>query len=155
MYLTYATRAGHAFIDRALYLPKSWTDDRDRCAAAAVPATVQFATKPALAAAMITRAVQAGTPAAWVAGDEVYGADPTLRATIRAAGLGYVMQVAANRQVPCAAGRQRVDWLAAALPPQAWQHRSAGAGAKGPPPLLLGLDPAGAGTSTRPPRAGR
>jgi SRSO17 transposase len=65
--LTYAAPRGHAFIDRALYLPKSWTTDADRCVAAAVPDGTEFATKPALAAAMITRAVQAGVPAAWVA----------------------------------------------------------------------------------------
>jgi hypothetical protein len=65
-----------------------------------VPAGIEFATKPVLATAMITRAVQAGVPAAWVAADEVYGADLTLRATIRGHGLGYVLQVAANRRVP-------------------------------------------------------
>ncbi len=31
VYLTYTSRHGHAGIDRALYLPKSWTGDRDRC----------------------------------------------------------------------------------------------------------------------------
>ena len=100
VYLTYAAARGHALIDRALYLPRSWTDDPQRCAAAGVPAGTEFATKPALATAMITRAVQAGVPAAWVAGDEVYGADPMLRATVRRLGLGYVLQVAANRRVP-------------------------------------------------------
>ncbi len=131
VYLTYAAARGHAFIDRALYLPKSWTKDPDRCAAGGVPDEVRFATKPALAARMITRAVQAGTPAAWVAGDEVYGADPDLRATIRGLGLGYVMQVAANRRVPTPAGALRVDQLPALLPPWVWQKRSAGTGSKG------------------------
>jgi len=74
VFLTYAAQRGHALIDRALYLPKSWTEDADRCAAAGIPPDSGFATKPALATAMITRAVAAGTPAAWVAGDEVYGA---------------------------------------------------------------------------------
>ena len=92
---------------------------------------MRFATKPALAARMITRAVQAGTPAAWVAGDEVYGADPHLRATIRGHGLGYVMQIAANRRVPTPAGALRVDQLPALLPPWVWQKRSAGTGSKG------------------------
>jgi SRSO17 transposase len=131
VYLTYAAPRGHAFIDRALYLPKSWTSDPERCAAAGVPEDTTFATKPALAAAMITRAVQAGVPAGWVAGDEVYGADPRLRATIRSHGLGYVLQVAANRRVPTDAGPIRVDQLPALLPPWVWQKRSAGAGSKG------------------------
>jgi SRSO17 transposase len=85
VYLTYAAGRGHALIDRALYLPKSWTADPDRCDEAAIPAGKRrFATKPALGAALIDRAVEAKVPAAWVAGDEVYGADPKLRAAIRA-----------------------------------------------------------------------
>src|SRR4051812_6325721 len=71
VYLGYATRRGRALIDRELYLPKSWTADPDRCAAAGVPADVHFATKPALARAMIERALDAGVPARWVPGDEV------------------------------------------------------------------------------------
>jgi hypothetical protein len=97
-----------------------------------VPADVEFATKPTLATTMITRAIHAGVPAAWVAGDEVYGADPTLRATVRGLGLGYVLQVAANRRVPTHAGMARVDELAAARPGHAWQQHSAGPGSKGP-----------------------
>jgi SRSO17 transposase len=132
VFLTYAARRGHALIDRALYLPRSWTEDRARCAAAGVPDDTEFATKPALATAMITRAVAAGVPAAWVAGDEVYGADPTLAATVRGHGLGYVLQVAANRRVPTHAEVLRLDELAAAMPEAAWQTYSAGAGSKGP-----------------------
>ena len=51
VYLAYAAPAGHALIDRALYLPQSWTDDPDRCADAGIPTGIEFATKPALAAA--------------------------------------------------------------------------------------------------------
>src|SRR4051812_1303068 len=116
VYLTYAARGGHALIDRALYLPRSWTQDRDRCAAAGVPDDIVFATKPALATGLIRRAVAAGVPAGWVAGGEVYGADPTLRRTARRLGLGYVLQVAANRRVPTQAGPIRVDQLPALLP---------------------------------------
>ena len=46
VYLGYATMAGYALIDRELYLPQSWTGDRDRCRAAGVPDQVTFATKP-------------------------------------------------------------------------------------------------------------
>src|SRR3954463_12047539 len=104
VFCAYATPAGRALIDRELYLPKAWTQDRDRCAAAGVPDAIVFATKPALATGLIRRAVAAGVPAGWVAGDEVYGADPTLRRTARQLGLGYVLQVAANRRVPTQAG---------------------------------------------------
>ena len=132
VYLTYAAPRGHALIDRALYLPRCWAEDPDRCDDAGIPETRRgFATKPTLAAALISRAVQAQVPAAWVVGDEVYGADPRLRATVRGHGLGYVLAVAANRRVPTAAGPIRVDAIPAMLPTRAWQKHSAGVGSHG------------------------
>jgi SRSO17 transposase len=91
VYLAYATDAGHAMIDRDLYVPRGWIDDPDRCQAAGIPDQVGFATKPALATRMVTRALDAGVPAAWVTGDEVYGADPGLRAELEARQIGYVL----------------------------------------------------------------
>jgi len=85
--------------DRELNLTRSWADDPERRADAGVPEEIAFATKPALATATITRAVTAGVPARWVAGDEVYGADPTLRAQIQGLGLGYVLAIGCNRRV--------------------------------------------------------
>ncbi len=73
VFASYVSRHGHAFIDRALYLPKDWTDDPDRLKAAHVPAQVGFATKPQFARAMIERAIAAKVPFAWVAADSVYG----------------------------------------------------------------------------------
>jgi SRSO17 transposase len=132
VHLTYAAPRGHALIDRALYLPKSWTENVVRCADAGIPEDKQgFATKPTLAVTLIDRAVAAQVPAAWVAGDEVYGADPRLRAAVRGHGLGYVLAVAANRHVPTHAGPIRVDALPALIPKHAWQKHSAGAGAHG------------------------
>jgi SRSO17 transposase len=132
VYLTYAAPRGHALIDRALYLPRSWTEDPDRCAEAAIPKSERrFATKPTLARELIDRAVAAQVPAAWVAGDEVYGADPKLRAAIRGHHLGYVVAIACNRQVPTAVGKIRVDRLPAMLPKRSWQKHSAGAGSHG------------------------
>jgi SRSO17 transposase len=132
VYLTYAAPRGHALIDRALYVPRAWTEDPDRCADAGIPKGRRgFTTKPTLAREMIDRAVAAHVPAAWVAGDEVYGADPKLRAAIRRHRLGYVLAIACNRQVPTAAGKIRVDRLPVMLPKRAWQKHSAGAGSHG------------------------
>ena len=55
VFLGYATQAGYTLIDREIYLPRSWTDHPDRCAAAGVPADVRFATKISLARRMLTR----------------------------------------------------------------------------------------------------
>jgi SRSO17 transposase len=73
VFAAYASGKGHAFIDRALYLPKAWTDDPARLAAAHVPSGTSFATKPHLAHTMIERAIAADVPFAWVAGDSIYG----------------------------------------------------------------------------------
>ena len=132
VYLAYAARAGSAFIDRALYLPRSWTSDPVRCRAAGVPEDTAFATKPALATAMITRAVEAAAPAAWVTADEVYGQDPALRAELGRRGLGYVLAMAKSHPVTTAIGARPAIELATRLPARAWQRISAGPGAKGP-----------------------
>ena len=69
VFAAYVSRHGHAFIDRALYLPKGWTDDPARLKATYVPGDVSFSTKPQLAAEMIERALVAGVPFRWVAAD--------------------------------------------------------------------------------------
>jgi SRSO17 transposase len=71
VFLDYASPQGYTFIERELYLPKSWTDDKDRCRCAGVPEEVKFATKPQLARKMLQRAFNANVPAAWVTADEV------------------------------------------------------------------------------------
>ena len=131
VYLTYAARAGHAMIDRELYLPKSWTAEPARCAAAGIPEDTAFATKPALARRMLARSLDAGVPASWVAGDEVYGADPRLRGDLEERRIGYVLAVACRHTVTTGAGTARADVLARRLPRSAWQRHSAGQGAKG------------------------
>jgi SRSO17 transposase len=131
VFLSYAARRGHALIDRELYLPKSWIADPGRCAAAGIPAGTVSATKPKLARRMIARVLDAGAPAGWVAGDEVYGADPGLRADLERRQLGYVLAVATTHPVTTAAGPGQAGVLARRLPRRAWQRYSAGAGARG------------------------
>ena len=84
MFLVYASPAGRTFLDRNLYLPTAWAEDRQRCDQAAVPDDVEFATKPELAIRMLTRALDAGVPASWVTGDEGYGLHPGLRTFLQA-----------------------------------------------------------------------
>jgi len=132
VYLAYAAPAGSAFIDRALYLPRSWTSDPARCRAAGVPQGTAFATKPALARQMITRALDAGTPAGWVTADEVYGQDPVLRAELARRGLGYVLAIPRRHLVMTGIGAHTATELTRLLPARAWQRMSAGPGAKGP-----------------------
>lgn len=131
VFLTYAARTGHALIDRELYLPKCWTADPARCQAAGIPDDAVFATKPELARQMIGRALDAGVPASWVAGDEVYGADPGLRKDLEARQIGYVLAIATTHPVATGAGPVPAGQIAARLPRSAWQRYCAGAGSKG------------------------
>jgi len=132
VFCAYATAKGRALIDRELYLPKSWTDDRGRCREAGVPDDVQFAAKTELARAMLGRALDAGVPAAWVTADEACGRDGKFRAWLEQRRIGYVVAVAANQAVRGDAGTSRADVLAAHAPGQAWKRRSCGDGSKGP-----------------------
>jgi SRSO17 transposase len=80
---------------------------------------------------MLVRALNAGVAPRWVAGDEVYGADPALRAELEARRVGYVLAIGCDRRIPTAVGLLRADQITAGLPRRAWQRLSAGPGAKG------------------------
>jgi SRSO17 transposase len=131
VFLAYATPRGRVLIDRDVYLPRSWTNDLDRCRAAGVPDDVGFATKVALGRRMLTRALDAGVPAAWATADEFYGGHRGLRRDLQTRGLGYVLAVAKSHRVILPTGTVRADHLAAALRARCWNRLSAGKGAKG------------------------
>ena len=86
-------------VDRELYLPVSWTDDRDRCRAASIPDEVAFATKPRQMQTMIERAVAAGVPFGWFTADEAYGQNPGLRAWLEEQDIAYVMATRCDDEV--------------------------------------------------------
>lgn len=71
VFLVYASSKGRTFLDRELYLPKAWADDRERCKAAAIAEEVKFATKLQLGRRMLQRAFAADVKAKWVCGDSV------------------------------------------------------------------------------------
>ena len=152
VFAAYVSRHGHAFVDRALYRPKAWTDTPSRRAAAHVPDTVGFATKPRLAVGMIERAIAAGVAFSWVAAASVYGVGVEPRGSpdeveraLRRANKGYVLGVGAGHGVNSWIGKPEVAGTAkeiaeglpacalpaCALPACAWQRLSAGQGTKG------------------------
>ena len=131
-FLLYASPAGHAFLDRALYLPKSWAQDRERCRRAGIPHDVDFASKPELARRMLERVLDQGIPASWVTGDSVYGGNRSLRLWLEDRSQPFVLEVACNeplwwKSFDCT----RADEIAAAIPEDQWQMLSAGSGSKG------------------------
>ncbi|MEU6401138.1 IS701 family transposase [Streptomyces cinnamoneus] len=131
-FLAYASVKGRALIDRELYLPASWTDDRERCREAGVPDKVLFATKTEHFKSMLIRAVQAGVPFAWVTADEAYGQSKSLRWWMEQRAISHVMCVkTSDTVITRGMGERRVDDLVAGLPPQAWKRLSAGKGSHG------------------------
>ena len=133
VFLAYAARGSRVLIDRELYLPRQWADDAPRRAAAKVPESVGFATKPQLARQMIARAIAAKMPFSWITGDAVYGDDRSLRIWLEQQDLHFVLSVAGNQYVWTPAMRQTtVKQLAQSVEADHWQDLSAGDGAKGP-----------------------
>lgn len=132
VFLSYASSRGHSLLDRELYVPKSWTDDQERCREAHMPPEVAFATKPELARRMLKRTLDSGLPVAWVAGDTVYGSAQLLRADLETRKQAYALAVACKEHVELQGARRRVDQVARGIAREDWQKLSAGAGSKGP-----------------------
>jgi SRSO17 transposase len=136
VFLGYASAQGRAGLDCALYLPREWADDAARRAAAGVPETVEFRTKPQLALAMLERALDAGVPARWVVADAVYGSDGKFRRALEARDQAYVVAVKSNEkpttwppyQPP---GQVAVAALGVGVEAAGWQRLSCGEGAQG------------------------
>lgn len=136
VFVSYASRFGHALVDRRLYLPKDWAADQERRAEASVPEDVDFATKPAMAREMIARTLDAGLPSAWVLADAAYGSDYRFRRMLEERGQAYVLAVRSNHTL-----RFLEEWalvqtdpaeLADRLDADQWHSLTAGEGSKGP-----------------------
>jgi SRSO17 transposase len=132
VFLAYAAAQGTALIDRALYLPQSWTDDRPRCRQAHIPDEVAFATKPKMALQMLQEAVAHDVPFGWVTGDSVYGDYRRIRLWLETLPKRYVLAVSAKEYVWMGWQQMRVGDMLAQLPDAGWVRLSAGDGAKGP-----------------------
>lgn len=132
VFLAYATQHGHTLIDRALYLPQSWTEDRERCEQAGIPENIGFETKPAQALAMLQRALGADVPVRWVTADSIYGDYRPLRTWLEAQPLAYVLGVSGKEAVEIEGWMVRVSELLQVRLGNQWMRVSAGDGAKGP-----------------------
>ena len=136
VFLAYASAHGRTFLDRELYLPQSWANDAGRRAEAGVPTTGAFRTKPQLAQMMLVRALDAGVPAQWVTGEEVYGSDRRLRLWLERRHLSHVLAVKSTEPLWAMTdhgpAQVAAATLAAQVPAAQWVRCSAGDGAKGP-----------------------
>jgi len=91
-YLSYVSHTGHALVDCRLYLPKSWTQDRQRLDKAGVPKGVRFRTRHELALDMLDQH-KAVLPHAWVAGDDEMGRCSWFRRELSERGERYLLAV--------------------------------------------------------------
>jgi SRSO17 transposase len=132
VFLSYASPLGYALLDRELYLPQAWTDDRERCQQAGIPEDRCFATKPQLARQMLARTFAAGVPATWLTGDSVYGDDRRLRMWLESQLQASVLAVSGKEYVWLGSQQRQVKTILASLPAEGWTRLSAGDGAKGP-----------------------
>jgi SRSO17 transposase len=131
VFLTYAAAKGFTLIDRELYLPKEWTDDKERCAKARVPEKPEFRTKPQMALDMIRSAVESEMPFSWVTADSVYGDYTDIGVWLESISKGYVLAVSGKAYVWKGIRQHRISTLLNNLPEEGWERISAGTGTKG------------------------
>ena len=133
VFVGYVTPKGRALLDRALYLPRNWCDDHPRRAAAKIPETILFQTKPELARQLLAKAWQAGVAMQWVTGDTTYGNAASLRHFIHRQGRWYVLGVTASRRATQVGTSTplKVRQIAARLPETVWQRWATGYGEQG------------------------
>ena len=136
LFLAYASAKGRTLLDRELYLPQVWADDRERRREAGVPESVGFRTKGQLARQMLQRAVESELPFAWFTGDEVYGSDRKLRLWLERQEIPHVLAIKRSEKLWAWTDKGplqvRADRLAVQVDEADWVRCSAGDGAKGP-----------------------
>jgi len=99
IFLSYASEKGHTLLDRRLYLPRHWAEDRERRIECHVPDVVSFQTNWELAWDMYLEARRQGVPHGWVTGDEDFGKVHALSDLLHTYGQPYVFEVATNAAV--------------------------------------------------------
>ena len=130
VFCAYVTANGQAWVDFDGYMPQRWASDAPRRRAAGIPDELTFATKPQLAMNQLDRQMAAGSPAGWVAFDEVYGRSEPLRNKAAEHGLAYVGIIPCDYQIRLPSGAAiRAEQAAADA---VFERRSVGNGSKGP-----------------------
>jgi SRSO17 transposase len=122
VFLAYASKEGAAFIDRALYLPEEWAEDRDRRTEAGVPEGIVFRSKIELAEGMLERAFEAGIPTGWVAADSFYGRSHAFREWLEERARPYAVMVPKTNAVPLEGRKKRIERHVERLPKDAFSE---------------------------------
>ena len=93
VHLGYATGDFHCLLDGDLYLPESWSEDRDRCRAAGIPDDVVYRPKWKIALELYDRARGNGVVFDWLTFDEGYGGKPEFLRELHARNQPFVAEV--------------------------------------------------------------
>ena len=120
VFLAYSSVKGTAFVDRALYLPRSWLKDEERRALTHVPKGLRFATKITLAQRMLARAFAARVPARWITADSGYGRSHAFRQWLEQHDQAYAVMIPRTTALQYEGRRERAEQLGARLPTEAW-----------------------------------
>jgi SRSO17 transposase len=122
VFLAYSSEKGAAFVDRALYLPRTWTGDPARRAEAAIPEEILFRNKIELAEEMLQRAFEADVPARWVVADSFYGRSHAFRVWLEERGRPYAVMVPKTNAVPLGGRKKKIERYVERLPEDAFSE---------------------------------
>lgn len=95
-----------ALLDAELYLPEGWADDRDRCAKAGIPATLDYRAKWRIALHQYVRLIENGHRFDWLTFDEGYGSKVPFLTVLSVIGQRFVAEIPVNLAVTVP-GRRR------------------------------------------------
>ena len=146
IYMGYVSAQEHALVDTRLYLPKEWTQDKQRRKKAGIPKGIRYRTRHQLCLEMLKEHGET-LPHTWIAGDDEMGRPYWFRRRLDRLHETYLLAVPSNTLIrdlqtdpPPYAGRgqppkrpwTRVDKWIAMQPDGNWTEIDVRDGAKGP-----------------------
>jgi SRSO17 transposase len=93
VHLGYAVDDFQCLLDSELFLPESWSNDRPRCRAAAIPDEMVHRPKTQIALELYDRAAGNGVKFEWLTFDEGYGKSPAFLEAVRGRQQKFVAEV--------------------------------------------------------------
>jgi|Laugresbdmm110sn_2_1035109.scaffolds.fasta_scaffold22056_1 SRSO17 transposase len=128
---SYKTSKGHALIDRELYIPESWTVDKERCKEAGIGEDIKFQTKPELGTMIYNKFAKNGHKASWVTADEAYGRDPKFRQNLEESQQNYVLAIPRDTVMRIGMLKFKAEIWGEKIGAEEWKRLSCGKGTKG------------------------
>ncbi len=108
MFAGYSTPRATILIDRELYMPEEWRNDRDRRARAGIP-EMAFASRSALAMRMLSRVIGARLPMAWVTTSGLAASGPAIHEWLRTQHIPHIVEILPSAAVQYQRGSRLVE----------------------------------------------